>query len=90
MTFSPALWNRALLRELLEPQWDLWAMEREGTEKMARFWPRFRSVGIRPAPILRAHGLYHAQPNYACFQGMAKEDLEACLKILSEEYKWTA
>lgn len=73
-TFSPAIWNRKNLIDILEPHWDLWQCEKLGTEKMIREWPRWRSVGVVPGPVKRAHGLYHAQPKTARLESMKQED----------------
>jgi len=87
---SPALWNRNALLEVLEPHWGLWDAEKVGTEKMARGWPRWRSVGIEPAPVSRTHGLVHGKPKVASFEGMSREDAEMCAKMLPEGWEWTA
>lgn len=87
---SPALWNRKNLLEILEPGWSLWGVEKLGTEKMAKMWPKWRSVGIKPGPIIRAHGLSHSNPGVASFQGMSQEDAEACAKMLPGGWTWTA
>jgi hypothetical protein len=82
VTFSPALWNRALLRDLLEPHWNLWDCESLGTHKMKRLHPDVVSVGTRPALLSRAHGLYHGRPKVASLEGLDAEDREAALAAL--------
>lgn len=89
MAGAPALWNRKNLKGLLESHWDLWQVEKLGTEKMARLWPQYRSVGIRPAPVLRAHGLSRLKPHVANFEGMNEKDIEACAKMLPGGWMWT-
>lgn len=72
MTFCPSLWNRQLLIELLEPNWNLWQCEGLGTRKMAG--QGLRSVGTRPAVLRRVHGLNHGQPKVAFLEGLRSED----------------
>lgn len=54
---SPALWNRKLFMEILEPHWGLWATEQLGTEKMHRERPGWVSVGTNPGALERVNGL---------------------------------
>jgi hypothetical protein len=82
MTFAPAVWNRALLRDILEPQWDLWAAEKMGTERMKKRYPGIMSVGTRPSILGRAHGLYHAQPRTASVKDLIPEDAEVVRRYL--------
>jgi hypothetical protein len=77
ITFSPAIWNRALLRDALEPQWTLWDAERCGTDRMKRRHPEVMSVGTRPGLLTRAHGLRHAEPRTAHLEELEPEDREA-------------
>lgn len=76
ITFSPALWNRALLRDLLEPAWNLWQTESLGTRRMVKRAPEIYSVGMRPFPLQRCHGLRHAQPQTANLDTLEPEDAE--------------
>jgi len=87
---SPALWNREALLEVLEPHWGFWEAESVGTEKMAREWPRWRSVGIEPGPVSRTHGLVHGRPCVASFEGMNERDIKACAEMLPKGWIWTA
>jgi hypothetical protein len=56
MSMNPALWSRDLLRDLLEPGWDIWQVEQVGTYRMRDRFPEMRSVGVRP-PLARCANL---------------------------------
>ena len=89
LTFSPALWNRALLRDVLEPRWSLHECERAGTDRFARLWyPEIYCVGTRPGLLSRAHGLSRARPNVASLEGLGGEDREMVKSALPEGWGW--
>jgi hypothetical protein len=89
LTFAPAIWNRALLRDVLEPNWTLHACERVGTQRFGVKWyPDIFCVGTRPGLLSRAHGLGHARPKVASLEGLAEEDREIVKRSLPEGWTW--
>lgn len=88
MTFAPAIWNRKLLLEILEPHWDLWQCESLGTQKMAREKPEWMSVGSRPGALSRAHGLFHGQPKTAFIGDLDDKAKEYIVSVLPAGWKW--
>ena len=85
-----ALWNAANFASLLESGWNLWDVEKRGTDKMARLWPRWRSVGIRPAPVRRVHALGQQRRNVVNLEGMPEEDREIARGMLPAGWTWMA
>lgn len=81
-----ALWNAANLASVLEGSWNLWDVEKKGTDKMAREWPRWRSVGIRPAPVHRAHALSQHRRGVVSLDGMSEEDRDIVRGMLPDGY----
>jgi hypothetical protein len=74
VTFCPSLFNRRLLRSLLEPHWNLWEVESLGTRAMAR--RDLFSVGLRPGPVERCHALHHGRPKSVSLAGLCPLDKE--------------
>ena len=81
-----ALWDAANFASVLESGWNLWDVEKRGTDRMAREWPRWRSVGIRPAPVRRAHALSQHRRGVVNLDGMSGEDRETVRGMLPDGY----
>lgn len=82
ITFTPSLWNRALLCDLLEPHWNLWRMESEGTKRMIKLSPTLLSVGTRPGALYRCHGLHHERPGKVSIEGLCQGDADFVRSML--------
>jgi hypothetical protein len=78
---GPALWNAGNFADVLESGWSLWGVEKKGTDKMAREWPRWRSIGIRPAPLHLANGLGRHRQNVS-LGGLSEEDRKTVRRLL--------
>jgi hypothetical protein len=74
ITFCPSLWNPTV-RSLFPPHWTIQECEVLGTKLMAVRTQNL-SVGIRPAPIRRAHVLHHAQPHTVNLERVPLADRE--------------
>lgn len=87
MTFCPSLWNRALLRDLLEPHWNLWQTESEGTKRMIKFSLGLFAAGVKPGPVTRCHGLLHGQPRTVSLEGLNPEDAAAVRSMIPGDWR---
>jgi len=91
---SPALWDRKKLIDILEPHWGLWATEKLGTEKMARKYPDWISVGTRPAALGRVNSIRDGQrrqahgepPKRVWVEGLSEEDRRAVRAMIPGKY----
>lgn len=55
LSLTPALWNRRLLLEVLEPDWTPWEMEQHGSRKLVKEHPDFKSLGVDRQPVGYVH-----------------------------------
>lgn len=77
LTFCPSLWNPTALKQIIEPGWTFQQCEALGTKKMLA-QAKYRTVGILPPPLSRAHVLRHAQPHTVFMHDVAPEDRAMC------------
>ena len=64
------------MHDRFDKHWTLWECEKLGTDqRVAPNWPEYvRSVGLRPAPLSRTHGLHHGEEKTANLGGLCPED----------------
>lgn len=87
ITFCPSLWNPTRARQIIKPQWTLQECETLGTRRMRDEFPPYISVGIRPAPLHRAHGMHHSQARTVNLLCVREEDRQFVREHIPSDWR---